>query len=76
MEVISLCGQHGCVNPHHHLLGAVQDAEKFGRWGYIGVGDLCLARKLIEAKEASVEVVAEAWQVPKQLLSEALTRCE
>ena len=48
-KVISLCRDHGCINPDHHLVGDEDEARLFGRWGRLGIGDLWHAKRLVES---------------------------
>ena len=73
--VISLCRDHGCVNPDHHVVGAEKQARMFARYGSIGMGELVSAKLYVDAGEATIAVIANAWNVPPRLLADAVSRC-
>jgi hypothetical protein len=74
-HVIALCGYPCCVNSDHLVFGTADEAHALGQHGHIGVGDLLLAKQLIEDGETSADQVAEFWDVGERLLTSAMARC-
>jgi len=74
-QVISLCRDHGCVNPQHHIVGTKEQARMFARHGSIGKGELLSAKRHIDDNAGSIAVIADHWNLPPSLLVDAVSRC-
>src|SRR5436309_33168 len=57
-HVVSLCQNPSCINRAHLVRGSAQESRALGRHGRIGLGDLWLAKKLIEQREATADTVS------------------
>ena len=75
VKVISLCRDCRCVNPDHHLTGTDHEARLFGRWGYLGAGDLWHAKRLVESGQMTTTRIAYAWQVSEPIIVNGIARC-
>ena len=72
--MISLCRNPGCVSERHHVIGTPSEARAFGRKGRIGIGELVLARQIVNGGRHDIGAVADNWGVAKELLLEAISR--
>ncbi len=74
-KVTSLCRNHGCINPDHHLVGDEDEARLFGRWGRLSIGDLWHAKRLVESGQVTTAWIAYAWQVSEPIIINGIARC-
>ena len=75
-NVIALCGNSGCVADDHLVVGTADEVRAFGRFGHVGIGDLLLAKQLIEGGEMTAGQIAAFWDISVALLTSAMARCK
>ena len=75
-NVIALCGNSRCVADGHLVVGTADEVRAFGRFGHVGIGDLLLAKQLIEGGEMTAGQIAAFWDISEALLTSAMARCK
>ena len=73
-HVVSLCQNPSCINRDHLVRGTAQESRALGRHGRIGLGDLWMAKTLIEQREATADTLSMCLGVSTRLLVEAAER--
>ena len=74
--IIALCLNPRCVKPGHLTLGTEEDAQAMtmlGPQSRFYSGDLCLIRKVVADGEATVEYMAEAYDISVELVEQIIT---
>jgi hypothetical protein len=74
-HVIALCCYSRCVNDEHLVVGTANEARAFSRHGHVGIGDLLLAKQLIEGEDMTAEQLAFCWEISEALLISAVAKC-
>lgn len=71
-QVISVCGNRRCVRPDHLVLGTIEEAHALRSRGRcpLGPGERWAIRKAINDGEATVEQVAEACGLRRELVEQ------
>ena len=63
---------HRQIRPEHHGVGTEKDPQKFGVCGRIGPGDQWLMRKFVAEGEATIEYVAETYDISVELVEQII----
>jgi hypothetical protein len=73
-HVVSLCQNPSCINRAHLVRGTAQEGRALGRHGRIGLGDLWVAKTLLDEREATADGLAAWFGISTRLLAAAAAR--
>ncbi len=72
--VASACGNRLCVRREHLVVATVPEAHGMRSRGdvWIGPGERCRIRRVVRDGEATVEQVAEAWGIRREMVEQIM----
>lgn len=75
-HVVALCGDPGCVNAEHLVVGTERETKKLAHRGFYSVGMIWTAKRALERGETTLAFLSRVCGISKPLLARAMAACD